>query len=317
MEWILNDLSLEQQFVDMNDFIKKMTVFLQAKNSHTILNQHLLCSRQLGSVKVVGNITFSQAVMRYSPPTLKRQLLSWVNKHGPFWEDYRVAHEDDYFECHGIDVTDQGLGECARRAMKKLAVCSYSFTGQFNHSPITIQHGLVEEPMGSYDINNIWTADALITSARQSLPVPENWAEAIERLIEEYPCLTLSNLIFEQMAPVPYSLGNYYSIRERFRVLENYLDSRDDVGRHTKESNEILINYFQGEKSWFSDSSESEYREFENALSFKDLFNHDIKLFPFHGKIKTPQLRIHFEWPIAPECRKIQIVYIGPKLTKR
>ena len=37
---------------------------------------------------------------------------------------------------------------------------------------------------------------------------------------------------------------------------------------------------------------------------------------PWHGKVQTPQLRVHFSYPIRAN-EPLYIVYVGPKLTKR
>lgn len=317
MEWILNDLSLSKNFSDVDDFVVKMSEFLKVKNNNRQLNQHMLCSRSLGNMKVLENVTFSQVVMKRIDPNLRSQILSWLNKKGPFWADDRVINDDDYFEFNAIDVTDQGLGECARRKISGFPVCSYSFEGNYSNSPLIIQHGLAEEPFGFYDIENISGINGLIASVADALPTPKNWREAIDRLIEKYQCLIISKKVYEQMAPIPFSEGNYKSIDERFRVLKEYIESRDQHGDHTAQTEQIVENYFHGEKAWFSNSSDSERRKFKKALSFVDLLDAKKKLFPFHGKIKTPQLRIHFGWPISPNVKKIQVVYIGEKLTKR
>lgn len=53
-------------------------------------------------------------------------------------------------------------------------------------------------------------------------------------------------------------------------------------------------------------------------MTFSDPSPTGKKLFcPWHGKIKTPQFRIHFEWPRPAGQREIKVVYIGPKITKQ
>jgi hypothetical protein len=37
---------------------------------------------------------------------------------------------------------------------------------------------------------------------------------------------------------------------------------------------------------------------------------------PWHGKISHRYFRMHFEWPLAPERRKLPVLYLGPKITK-
>ncbi|WP_299774671.1 hypothetical protein [uncultured Pseudoteredinibacter sp.] len=317
MEWILNDLSLSHQFDNVDDFVEKMSVFLKAKTSDSLLNKNVLCPRQLGSVEVFEGLTFSHVVLNLVSRNLRAQILSWVNKNGPFWSDNRVDNPDDYFEYGSLDVTDQGLGECARREIAELDVTSFSFDGDYSKSPLVIRHGLEEASLGHYDIENIWGIDSLVVAAKESLPKPRNWDEAIDRVKEQCPHIKLSGLVNEQMSPVPFSIGNFESICERFRILREYLDSRDASGNHTEATNVILRNFFQGDKAWFSGSSADECRTFSEKLSFIDLYDGEKKLFPFHGKIKTPQLRIHFEWPVPADRSEIQVVYIGPKITKR
>jgi len=36
----------------------------------------------------------------------------------------------------------------------------------------------------------------------------------------------------------------------------------------------------------------------------------------WHGKVKTPQYRIHFSWPVTA-ASPVYVVYVGPKITKR
>jgi hypothetical protein len=317
MDWILNDLSLDNQFIDIDDFVEKMSTFLRVKSGNNVLDKRLLCSRDIGNVEIVKGLTSSHVVMKRVPHDIKSQILSWTSKNGPFWSDERSDNPDDYFEHESIDVTDQGLGECSRRAYNDKCVNSYSFEGKYSKTPLIVQHGLKEEPLGLYDICNIWGISDLQASANEAVPKPTCWIDAIDRLKDMFPCLVLSGLVYDQMSSVPYSDGNFEGMCERFRVLTEYLNSRDSEGSHTAKTEEILKNHFQGDKAWFSDESDQNIIDFDKALTFKDLFDEKNKLFPFHGKIKTPQLRIHIEWPIPPIRKKVQVVYIGPKLTKR
>lgn len=94
-------------------------------------------------------------------------------------------------------------------------------------------------------------------------------------------------------------------------------DCFDDRGKRTPEGHTLYQKHFTGDKAWFSDSSDTEKARFKNELIFKHPANPNEVLFcPWHGKVKTPQLRIHFSWPIR-EDQPLYIVYVGPKITKR
>ena len=94
-------------------------------------------------------------------------------------------------------------------------------------------------------------------------------------------------------------------------------NSFDDQGERTREGHRLYQKHFTGDKAWFSDSSTSEKDDFKKELTFP----HPAALgetlsCTWHGKVKSPQLRIHFSWPIRA-AEPLYVVYVGPKITKR
>jgi hypothetical protein len=317
MEWILNNLSLENRFASINDFLDEITEFLKFKQANPLLKSGFLCPREIRDLKVVNNISFSQAVMSSAPKDLKYLIMSWVDKNGPFWSDDRASNDDDYFEYNQIDVTEMGLGECARREIIKSPICSFSFSGIFEFTPISIQHGLKEEVLGNYEVENLWSMEQLLLSAESSLPEPNNWKTAIGLLKHKHTKLVFADALLDQISQLPYNSTVYTRMGELCRVLEEYLGSRDLSGALTETTHELLHCHFHGEKAWFSDESDKDVNKFKDELTFLSVRDNKRKLFRFHGKIKTPQVRVYFEWPIPPEQKDIQIVYFGPKITKK
>ncbi|WP_155949263.1 hypothetical protein [Gayadomonas joobiniege] len=243
--------------------------------------------------------------------------MSWVSKMGPFWCDRRTENEDDYFEYSNIDVTDHGLGECARKSIILQHVASFSFSGRYDVTPLQVKHGIPEDVKGTYDIDNLWTCKQLLDSCKTSLPEPTNWQEAIERLAKDFTSLVFSTSLLQQINTMPYNKTVYDRMRELCRVLEEYLASRDEQGNRTERTNCIVREFFQGDKAWFSDETAQDKRAFQSKLRFLDSRDGTKREYSFHGKIKTPQVRVYFEWPILPEQKDIQIVYFGPKITKK
>ena len=87
-------------------------------------------------------------------------------------------------------------------------------------------------------------------------------------------------------------------------------------GERTAEGHEIYQRHFAGQRAWFSDSSDTEKRDFQNDLTF--LLNDGTSLLcSWHGKVNYHiPLRIHFSWPVTA-VDPLYIVYVGPKLTLR
>jgi hypothetical protein len=75
--------------------------------------------------------------------------------------------------------------------------------------------------------------------------------------------------------------------------------------------------YFTGKKAWFTDSSDSEKNRFKSQLTFKhpDVAGEDL-ICTWHGKVKSPQIRLHFSWPVSADT-PLYVVYVGPKITKK
>ena len=109
--------------------------------------------------------------------------------------------------------------------------------------------------------------------------------------------------------------------RETLAQLIEYASFIDNLDY--EQLNEIYQNYFTGKKegggrgSLFSDSSDSEKVEFKQKLTFVHPGKDKQTLFcSWHGKVQTPQLRIHFSSRILA-TEPLYIVYVGPKITKQ
>jgi hypothetical protein len=96
------------------------------------------------------------------------------------------------------------------------------------------------------------------------------------------------------------------------------MEDRQIDGEAGPRGRELYRQYFIGDRARFSDESTRNKREFRAEMSFADPESEDRVLFcPWHGKIQTPQFRIHFEWPVPVGQRRLKVLYIGPKLTIR
>ena len=98
-------------------------------------------------------------------------------------------------------------------------------------------------------------------------------------------------------------------------VLNDFKKTHGLKGR-SAEGDKMYQTYFTGPRAWYSDSSEREKRDFKNEMSFCHPEIRKEKIFaPYHGKIQTPQMRIHFSWPVTT-ATPLYILYIGDKITK-
>lgn len=317
MSWYINDISLAGQYQTPVDFIADLKQLLVARNQIPLLAAQLYCSRSVHCRPVSPNCDFQRAVINSGDRSLIALVLNWLSKAGPFWEDSRQHVADDYFEYEGTDVTDQGLGEVARRLLSGSAGSTYSFarTG-FDKTPLHVVHGLPEAPFGALDVHNFWEIAGLRLAAEDATPPPQNWNQMLNKAQDQFEQLNLIPSCIEPLIGEPFNRYVVERVNELLGVLNEYVTCFSEAGDKTDRNHELLTQHFTGEKAWFSDESETNKQKFRSQMTFIDPCDSTREVFcPWHGKIKTPQYRIHFEWP--PRLReRLRVFYIGPKITK-
>lgn len=317
MTWYVNDLSLCGQYGDATAFLADLKSLMQARKRLPVLGQKMFCSRELHTRPVTKNMDFREAV-KSQPNNVPVQLvLAWLTKFGPFWEDTREFNEDDYFELGGVDVTDLGVGEAARNQIAGRQASCFSFAGGgFDYTPISVQHGLIEQPLGTNHIPNIWDLNTLCQIAQATVPAPENWVQMLSQAQGRFDNLLFSPDAIDSLKKEPFSSYVVERVFALLAVLQEFVSCLNEDGSHSDRNHELIAQHFSGVKAWFTDESETNKRDFNDKMSFPDPDNEGEHIFcSWHGKIKSPQYRIHFEWPL-PGRSKFRIFYIGPKITK-
>lgn len=320
MRWFVNEASLQGQFHSVDEFEKSIRILLDLPASN-----QLYLTRSFGVSQATPTSSVAALVCNFPNRELRVRILQWVSKRGPFVDDDRTAEPNDYFECSGVDVTDQGLGEATRRQMAGLEVGAWSFRGgtiDFSVDPLIVQHGLPEDRYGEYPIKNVWSAEDLVHASRNSLPEPKSWDELAEVLKEKYERLLIGDSFCknERIASEPYESSIADRVLELCRILDEYMRLRSATGEETEQSQQLHRDFFtrsSGGDPPFTPESDANILAFRDQLSFTDPENGALKILAhWHGKIKHRFFRMHFEWPAPKHSRRLKVLYLGPKITK-
>jgi hypothetical protein len=320
MEWYINDLSLHGHYADAHSFRASVEPLLHLMARRTDLRRRILCSRTLSTRPVTASMNLAESVRATRDQLFISSMLRWLSSGGPFWEDDRASNPDDYFHFDGEDVTDQGLGEAARRLIVGHPSASFSFPHpsvmRFAVSPLTVQQGLIEDLIGAYNVDNCWDPADIETA---SIRTPQSWAEMLAGVSAAMPALMLSTDIPSQLAPIPFHSGVAEKVLQLLGVLQGLTEETTPHDTFTQRGRDIYNKFFVGHRPLFTDESDANKRDFENELTFPNPSDATLRplVCPWHGKIKFgSQYRIHFEWPRPRGQRGIKVVYIGPKITK-
>lgn len=317
MEFLLNELSLHGQFDSTSEFLDALDRIMVARQSIQRYGMRLRCPR-FPHARINETTTVRQALQSMRDRNKRTDILLWMTKHGPFWEDERLHTGDDFFEVNGDVVTDTAVGEAAMQVLQGTATTLVSFTpSSWEWTPISVDRVQDDESRTTVSVANAWTQGQIESALPQADRPLQSWNDLVRWAETECSDLTLTPDVIASLNGWPFFRG----AAERFQVLLKTLDRlKQCVGKNNDLNAEGLAlhqNYFVGREARFTDSSDTEKREFKKELTFPHPERPGETLFcTWHGKVQTPQMRVHFSYPIKRD-EPLYVVYIGPKITKR
>lgn len=319
MDLLANDLSIHEQFHDLAGFHGALTQLMAMREVAKHLGCDIHCHRTFLNTSPIRGTPLQQAIGNLSVESERRAVMVWLTRSGPFWDDVRQHGRDDWLECGEKIVTDTAVGEAAFRTLHRVECGVVSVSPlDWLVTPLEVTWVRGDEKTGNWNVQveNFSSVEALTSMLRNCAPVLGSWDDLRETSGNRFANLVFSEDCFAPLAGVPFAR----SAATRFLVLLDVLDrlsrARDRCGVLTTEGHQIYQNYFTGDRALFSDSSDSEKRDFRNELTFTHPEDPTISLFcSWHGKVSHLTLRLHFSWPAEAE-RSVYVVYAGPKITK-
>jgi hypothetical protein len=322
MEFLVNDLSFHGQFVSLSSFRGAIERVMAIRQVARRFGTALYCHRGIAQAQVTPTLSMPQAVQALMPNE-RRALMQWLTQHGPFWEDARNHGPDDWLEWNGNVVTETAVGEaawCCLNGIERGLVSLVPSNWQF--SPVPVDWVTDTDCRNNVDVANHWDSVTVEAFLQTVSPPLASWDQLKMLATARCTQLTFAVGAFDPLNGHPFVSSPAQRILFILDTLNRFRSSFDTDGRRTPEGHEIYRNFFTGKKggggrgALFSDSSDEEKREFEAEMTFMHPADAAGTLFcSWHGKVQTPQLRVHFSWPIRAD-EPLYVVYVGPKLTK-
>ncbi len=316
MDLLINDLSLHGQFADLAAFRESIRRVMQIRQIARRHMRALYCHRSLVNKQVTVLETMPAAV-KALPLEEQRAVMAWLSQHGPFWDDDREHDEGDWYEYGGEIVTDTAVGEAAHCVLHGIDRGLVSLDpSDFTHDPVSVEQVLGKEDRIPIDVRNYWQPEAVEACFAAAPTALASWAALGDLAVARFEHLRFAENAFDPLRSQPFKRGVAERILARLEVLHRLKQCFDDNGSRTAEGHALYQKHFTGDKSWFSDESAANKEDFESDLTFPNPDVPDESLFcSWHGKVKTPQNRIHFSWPVTA-ASPLYVVYVGPKITK-
>ncbi|MCH4093101.1 MAG: hypothetical protein LKE96_02110 [Acetobacter peroxydans] len=311
--WIVNDLSLKGRNSNVSDLLDQFDELLAIRTRLGHTGHKLLCGRDLRYCIVSHAKTLVEAVYMMRDQPRRNLALAWLTK-GPFWTSPPEGKVITYF--HAEDVTNQGLGEAARRRWLGEDARTFSFSGlsQFEVCDLDVQclrDGADHEE--TTNVPNTWTLNFLTKLSPVVVP-RRSWAVMIDEAVSELPHIQISrDQAIQEMSRYPYDLGAHNRLFSLLKRLNELAKARATYGDNSAPVKEwLLVNVMTAG----ADFSSEEPRN-RSVFTFSDPDTGEDLYCPWHGKVHNPlQYRIHYQWPMPIGQTRLKVPYIGQKLTK-
>ena len=318
MELFVNDLSLHEQYQTTTAFRDAFGRLMDMRAAARRHGREVYCHRMLMNAQPAPGMTMQQA-LRGLGQNEQRAAMRWLTRGGPFWDHLRRHGPGDYLECGGEIVTDSAIGEAAYRTLHDAACGLVSFApSDWTRSPIEAVWRREAEALDdeTATIENWWDAVALERGLRDAAPPIGSWDGLREVSTNRFDKLTFAGDCFEPLDGVPFAKSAAERLLALLGILDRLAHAFDAGGARTAEGHRIYQDHFTGDCAPFSDSSDTEKRDFREKLTFAHPNDPDGSLFcTWHGKVRHMTLRLHFSWPVAAD-RPVYVVYAGPKITR-
>lgn len=316
MDLIVNDLSLHGQFQELGAFKASIGRLMQIRAVARRYMRALYCHRGF----VNGQVTAQEALpaaIRALATDERRALMAWLSQTGPFWDDDRQHLGDDWYECDGTIVTDTAVGEAAHCLLHGIDRGLVSLDpSNFVRHPVTVERVIAADTRLEVRVSNFWEPVAVEAHLAAAPAALSSWSALATLANSRFESLTFAENAFEPLKGQPFKAAVAERIVVLLDVLQRLKLGFDGAGERTEEAHALYQQHFTGDKAWFSDSSDTEKTEFRSELTFPCPGGGAHLFCTWHGKIKTPQYRVHFSWPVTAAA-PVYVVYVGPKITKR
>ena len=319
MDILANDLSIHEQFHDPYSFRKALGRLMSICDTARQFGHEVHRNSKFMQRSPMPKMGMRQAIGRI-PLDEQRAIMRWLDRSVPFWEPLHDAN-NDWLECRNNEfVTGTAVGEAAYRCMNSQECGLVSIKpSDWNYSPVDVIWRREDAKLDDQQVavENWWDASTLATRLQKVTPI-KSWSKLRIRATSRFKRLTFADNCFTPLDDhkVPFEK----SVADRFIVLLGILDKyarlHDKSGGRSAEADEMYQQYFHGDTSLFSDSSDTEKHNFKDKLTFPHPDDPEKRLFcTWHGKIRRHNLRLHFSWSIQ-SGKPVYIVYAGPKITK-
>ena len=321
MNLLANDLSIHGQFHDMESFRDAFARVMSMRAVARRFDREVHCHRMLLAAEAMPDVPIQRALQRLSVDE-KRSAMRWLTHGGPFWDDHRRHGAADYLECRCEVVTDRAIGEAAYQALHDVECALVSFApSDWDFSPVEVTWRREDEGLDDRTValENWRDATELERRLRGTSPPAQSWGDLRRISTNRFGSLTFTGDCFDPLAGTPFVRSAANRLLVLLDILDRFARAFDADGGRTPEGHRIYRDYFTGteDQGLFSDSSDTEKRDFRQELTFPHPADPGKSLScTWHGKVRHPALRLHFSWPIRHD-EPVYVVYAGPKITRR
>ncbi|MEO5361316.1 MAG: hypothetical protein H7843_12870 [Nitrospirota bacterium] len=315
MEFFLNELSLDGQFNNLNDFYAATDEVLECRSLIKKYGYILYCKGILSSKHVCRDTMFQTAIKNYADRNKKNLILAWITKDGPFWELQPTQTDFDTFSIENssatdiTDIIDTSLVEAAKRKYSQIDCQTISYRySKYTYTPISIimeRHS--DGSTETVEFRNYWQLSALKNYFAEYIKEGiTSWDTFWGNRESLFPQLVFCTRVKSQLDDKIINFKSYYPrVCRHLQCMNNYIGKVRDKLVAVPDYETMGID------------ATPEYKETLGSYGKERTFacpDGKKRLFKWHSKMKGSNKRIHF-YPPDSTTNMFYIGHIGEHLT--
>ena len=246
----------------------------------------------------------------------KEVILAWIST-SMDRDVYSIRAEEEYY-LNEINLGKSALSLAAKRISEGINCTVFSIEGgedDFYFNPLKVAQCISSKQVDLFSVDNYWNKHDFKSKllGRDLIDSWESMTNFAERI---YPYLEFGKFLdnSRKLDKRNFDRDICEKVLDLFHILNEYAENNDENRNENERATEIRKKYFLRKSDKFAPESAPNKKKFRKKLTFMST-RRAPQFADFHGRIREINFRLHVESPLSNWNKKIEIFYLGPKIT--
>jgi len=243
MDLLVNELSIHEQFHDADDLERAFIQLIKMRSIARGYKREIKCTQHIYNCKPIPGVELLPAISQVSTQNLRRIILGWLTRYGPFWDDAQEHSANDYLEYDGEIVTETAIEESAFRNLNGRDCGLISVApSDWTINPVHVCWRRQDDDTVITQVGNWWDPQEL---EQWNFPLT-SWEELEDFCVLRFTELIFFEKSFNPLIKFPFSKSATRKIQDLLHILNSIAQEYDAQGNRTENGHSPYLSQLRG-----------------------------------------------------------------------